>query len=99
MVLPKTLHAIIDCMSCASIAHGLGRCFTVAELGATNLMFLDKSAFIWYKATQNLHVRMGNNSLLLVLGCGTAIISLNNQRVLVRIALHVPGLAIPLYSL
>ena len=42
---------------------------------------------------------MGNNSYLLVLARGSAIISLNGQRVLVRNALHVPGLAMPLYSL
>jgi hypothetical protein len=42
---------------------------------------------------------MGNNSYLPVLGHGTAIISLNGQQVLVRHVLHVPGLAIPLYSL
>ena len=40
-----------------------------------------------------------NNSYLPVLGRGTVIISLNGQRVLVRHALHVPGLAVPLYSL
>ena len=42
---------------------------------------------------------MGNNTYLPVLARGSAIISLNSQRVLVRHALHVPGLAVPLYSL
>jgi hypothetical protein len=42
---------------------------------------------------------MGNNSFLPVLGHGTAIISLNGQRILVRNALHMPGLVVPLYSL
>lgn len=42
---------------------------------------------------------MGNNSFLPVLGRGSAIISLNGQRILVRNALHVPGLVVPLYSL
>ena len=42
---------------------------------------------------------MGNNTYLPVLAWGSAIISLNGQRVLVRHALHVPGLAVPLYSL
>jgi hypothetical protein len=42
---------------------------------------------------------MGNNSFLPVLGCGNAVISLNGQRVLIRNALHVPGLVMPLYSL
>jgi hypothetical protein len=62
-------------------------------------MLPDKSAFISYKRISNLQVRMGNNSYLPVLGHGTAIISLNRQRVLVRHTLHVPGLAVPLYSL
>ena len=42
---------------------------------------------------------MGNNTYLPVLARGSAIISLNGQRVLVHHALHVPGLAVPLYSL
>ncbi len=42
---------------------------------------------------------MGNNSYLPVIARGTAIISLNDQRVLVQNALHVPGLGMPLYSL
>jgi hypothetical protein len=42
---------------------------------------------------------MGNNSFLPVVGRGTAIISLNGQCILVCNALHVPGLAVPLYSL
>jgi hypothetical protein len=71
----------------------------VADLGATDHMFPDKSAFISYKTTSGLKVRMGNNSYLPVLGRGSSIISLNGQRVLVRHALHVPGLAMPLYSL
>ena len=62
-------------------------------------MFPDKSAFISYKTTSGLKVQMGNNSYLPVLGRGSTIISLNRQRVLVRHALHVPGLAMPLYSL
>jgi hypothetical protein len=42
---------------------------------------------------------MGNNSYAPVLGRGTAIISLNGQRLLIRNVLHVPGLRVPLYSL
>jgi hypothetical protein len=38
---------------------------------------------------------MVNNSYLLVLARGYAIISLNGQQVLVRNTLHVPGLAVP----
>jgi hypothetical protein len=62
-------------------------------------MFPNKLAFISYnKSIPNLQVWIGNNSFLLVLGCGTTIISLNGQRVLVHNALHVPGFAVPLYS-
>ena len=42
---------------------------------------------------------MGNNSYAPVLGRGTAIISLNGQRLLIRNVLHVPALRVPLYSL
>ncbi len=100
IVLSKHLTSIIKRMLAASIlpASG-GRCFTVADSGATDHMFLDKSAFISYKLVSNLQVRMGNNSFLLVLGCGLAIILLNGQRVLVRNALHVPSLVVPSYSL
>ncbi len=52
-----------------------------------------------FKSIPNLQVWMDNNSFLPVLGCGTAIISLNGQRVLVRNALQVPGLMVPLYSI
>jgi hypothetical protein len=62
-------------------------------------MFPNKSTFISYKSIQKLQVRMGNNSFLPVLGCGTAIISLHGQQVLVQNALYVSGLAVPLYSL
>jgi hypothetical protein len=98
-VLPKNLHAIIDRMSRVSISPGPGRHLAVANLGATDHMFPNKEAFISYKSIQNLQVRMGNNSFLPVIGRGTAILSLNDQRVLVRNALNVPGLTVPLYSL
>jgi hypothetical protein len=42
---------------------------------------------------------MGNNTYILVLGQGTAIFALNGKRVLICNALHVPGLAVPLYIL
>ncbi len=41
---------------------------------------------------------MRNNSFIPVLDCGTTVISLNGQRVLIPNALHVPGLVVPLYS-
>ncbi len=42
---------------------------------------------------------MGNNLFASVLGHGTAIISLNGQRLLIRHVLHVPELWVLLYSL
>jgi hypothetical protein len=74
-------------------------CLVVADTGAMDHMVPDRSAFISYKSVHCLQVRMGNNSFALVLGCGTAIISLNGQRLLIRHVLHVPELWVPLYSL
>ena len=71
----------------------------VADTGATDHMVPDRLAFISYKAIQNLHIHMGNNSFAPVLGQGTAIISLNEQHILIRHVLHVPALCVPLYSL
>jgi hypothetical protein len=99
IVLPKHLQAIIAWMTKEYISPGLGCHFLVADTGTTDHMFPNKLAFISYKSIPNLQVRMGNSSFLPVLRCGTAIISLNVQRVLVCNALHVPGLAVPLYSL
>jgi hypothetical protein len=92
------LHSLLARLSQCPIAPGSGGRFAIADSGATDHMFPDKSAFISYKTTSNLKVRMGNNTYLPVLAWGSAIISLNGQRVLVRHALHVPGLAVPLYS-
>jgi hypothetical protein len=61
-------------------------------------MLPDASAFISYKRVMDLSVRMGNNSFVPVLGWGTAMFALNGKRVLVRNTLHVPGLAVLLYS-
>ena len=62
-------------------------------------MIPDKSSFISYHSVSGLNVRMGNNSYIPVLGQGTTIFGLNGKRVLIRNVLHVPGLAVPLYSL
>ncbi len=62
-------------------------------------MLPDNSSFISYKIVSGLQVRMGNNSYIPVLGHGTAIFALNGKRILIRNALHVPGLTVPLYSL
>ncbi len=98
IILPSDLSTLIATMSKASILPGSGQHFTVADSGATNHMFPDKAAFISYKAVTNLQVRMGINSFLPVLGRGSAVISLNGQKILVWNALHVPGLGVPLYS-
>jgi hypothetical protein len=42
---------------------------------------------------------MGNNSFAPIHGYGTAIISLNGKKILIRDSLHVPDLRKPLYSL
>jgi len=93
------LHSLLQRLSHSSIFPDSSCRLAVADSGATDHMFPDKAAFISYKATSGLKVRMGNNSYLLVLSSGSSIISLNGQRVLVWHALHVPGLAMPLYSL
>ncbi len=95
IVISKHLMSIIALMSAALILPMLGLYLTMADSGATDHMFPDKSAFISYRLVTNLQVRMGNNSFLPVLGRGLAIISLNGQHILVRNALHVPGLVIP----
>ncbi len=95
----KPLHHFLGQLSQSSIVCTQSRSLVVADTGATDHMTPDKSVFISYKAVSNLQVRMGNNSFIPVLGRGTAIFSLNGQCVLVRNVLHVPGLAVPLYSL
>jgi hypothetical protein len=100
LLVSKRLTLIVLRLSTSSILPPSGACrFAVADSDATVHMFPDKSAFISYKLVADLQVRMGNNSFLPVLGHGSAIISLNWQRILVRHALHVLGLVVPLYSL
>ena len=98
-VLPDRLQSILLWLAASSISPDSATCVAIADTGATDHMFPDKSAFISYKRISNLQFRMGNNTFLLVLGRGTTIISLNGQRVLVRHVLHIPGLAVPLYRL
>jgi hypothetical protein len=71
----------------------------MADMGATDHMLPDRLALILYKLVWHLCVCMGNNSYPPVLGRGTAIISLNGQRLLISNVLHVPALRVPLYSL
>jgi hypothetical protein len=98
--LPKTILSAIQAVCKSSIqgpSHARG--LVVADTGMTNHMLPDASAFIFYKQVTDLSVRMGNNSFVLVLGQGTDVFSLYGKQVLVRNTLHIPGLAVPLYSL
>jgi hypothetical protein len=95
--LPKTLLSAIRAV-CKSSIRGPS-CTVFADTGATNHMLPDALAFISYKRVMDLSVRMGNNSFVPVLGWGTAVFSLNGKQVLVRNTLHIPDLAVPLYSL
>jgi hypothetical protein len=99
ITLLRRLRQLIEWVSHASIGGLPSKRFAEADTGATDHMLPKKAAFISYKLVSNLQVCMGNNSFLLVLGCGTAVISLNGQHVLIQNALHVPGLMMPLYSL
>ncbi len=95
----RCLCQLIQWFSHASIGGFLSKRFAVADTGVTNHMLPKKATFISYKSVSNLQVCMGKNSFHPVLGPGTADISLNGQQVLIRNALHVPGLMMPLYSL
>jgi hypothetical protein len=113
LMCPEKLHSLSALCFLVALPHSLTHtqlhhhmhvcCFhsprLQADSGATDHMLPDKSGFISYKLVTNLQVRMGNNSYLPVLGQGSAIISLNGQRILVWNALHIPGLVVHLYSL
>ncbi len=75
------------------------RWLAVADTRATDHMVPDKSCFIIYTSISGLSIQMANNSYIPVLGHGTAISALNSKRILVCNVLHVPGLAVSLYSL
>jgi hypothetical protein len=100
--LPKTVLALLqnpraykpDCKRC-----GTGTTLLMADTGATDHMLPDKSAFISYYLVIGRRVRMGNNSFAPILGYGTAIISLNGKKILIRDCLPIPDLCNPLYSL
>jgi hypothetical protein len=68
-----------------------------ADSGATNHMFSDYSTFISYHKCSNKTVKLGNSTELPILGYGTAKFSLNGKIIMVRNALHVPGLTDFLY--
>ena len=67
----SALHSLLARLPQCLIAPGLGGCLAIADSGAMDHMFPDKSAFISYKTTSNLKVCMGNNTYLPVLtrGC------------------------------
>jgi hypothetical protein len=98
--LSSALQHLLNKMSLSPINVPLlhGR-LAVADMGATGHMVPNKSCFISYKSVSGLSVWMGNNSYVPVLNRGTAIFALNGKRILVRNVLHIPGLAVPLYSL
>eukprot|EP00956_Cyclotella_meneghiniana_P041317 scaffold222336_cov36-Cyclotella_meneghiniana.AAC.1 len=62
-------------------------------------MFPDYNTFVSYHPCKNKTVELGDSTELPILGYGTAKFSLNGHVILVRNALHVPGLTDPLYSL
>jgi hypothetical protein len=97
--LPSRVKNILSKLSNLSPCPPNGGHLAVADTGATDQMIPDKSSFISYHLVSGLDVCMGNNSYIPVLGQGTAIFGLNGKRVLTRNVLHVPGLAVPLYSL
>jgi hypothetical protein len=71
------LHRLIQRVSHSSIGVFLSKRFAVADTRATNHMLPEKAAFISYNLISNLQVCMENNSFIMVLGCGTTVISLN----------------------
>ena len=70
-----------------------------ADSGATDFMLPDKAAFTSYRKCFHRFALLGNDTKLPILGQGTAVFSLNGKVIMVRDALHVPGLRAPLYSL
>jgi hypothetical protein len=69
-----------------------GTMLLMADTGATDHKLSEKSTFILYYPVVGLQVRMGNNSISLIHGYGSAIISLNEKKILIRDCLHVPNL-------
>jgi hypothetical protein len=101
--LPKNVMALLNDPPSHSIktfsdAHRPRTSLLVADTGATDHMIPDKSAFISYRPCSGRRVRMGNNSFAPILGSGSAIISLNGKKILIRDCLQVPALRNPLYE-
>jgi hypothetical protein len=76
-----------------------GTTLLVTDTGAADHMLPNKSLFISYYPVIGWQVRMGNNSFAPFHGYGSAIISLNGKKILIRDCLHVSDLRNPLYSL
>ncbi len=102
--LPKTVLALLNNPPSLSVVHYRGyqpnwMSLLVADTGATNHMLPNKAAFVLYYPVSGQQVRMGNNSFAPIHGHGTAVISLNGKKILIREWLHVPELQNLLYSL
>ena len=69
------------------------------DSGATHVMLPDLEAFISIHKCPHRTVTLGDESVVPVLGEGTAVFSLNGRVILVRNALYVPAFRNPLYSL
>ncbi len=79
--------------------RGESTTLVVADTGATDHMLPDKSAFVSYTLVAGHRIRMGNNLFALIAGKGSAIILLNNKKILIQDCLHVLDLRNPHYSL
>jgi hypothetical protein len=103
-LLPKTALNLLHnpaahCCSTSPSINKTSSTLVIADMGATDHMLSDKLAFISYTPITGRRVWMGNNSFASIVGHGTAIISLNNKKILIRDRLHIPNLHNPLYSL
>jgi hypothetical protein len=97
--LPGCLRSLVSKLSLPPTCPPNSGRLAVANSGAMDHMIPDKSSFVSYKSISALNACMGNNSYIPVLRQGTAFFGLNGKRVLIRNVLHVPGLAVLLYSL
>ena len=63
-----------------------------ADSGATDIMLPDYNAFTSYHKCFHRFALLGDNTKLPILGEGTVVFSLNGKVIMVRDAIHVPGL-------
>ena len=70
-----------------------------ADSGATDIMLNDYDAFTSYNNLVGQYATMGDDTVLPILGIGTAVFNMNGKVVKIRNCLHVPDLRNPLYSL